>query len=188
MEAASSRSNTSLEGVWHQAVRTNWAWKLGLLMFLIFNVGWNIAEPLKIQYYASHNIIYESDYPLSSAVVAVVTLVLFLTGIFWADRNKVPVMLRFDGDGIALRLKSGVVVEAGWKAVRKAHLDRWTGATSILLRASVWPYTSQFPPEVGRALVARVASMRRNRPGPAEPEEPTLEDEVDRRLAARNRI
>ena len=161
---------------------------MGLLMFLIFNIGWNIAEPLKIQYYASHNIIYESDYPLSIAVVAVVTLVLFLTGIFWADRNKVPVMLRFDGDGIALRLKSGVVVEAGWKAVRKAHLDRWTGATSILLRASVWPYTSQFPPEVGRALVARVARMRRSRPEPAETDEPTLEDEVDRRLAANNRM
>jgi hypothetical protein len=70
VETANSRSNTLLQGVWHQAVKTNWAWKFGLLLFLIFNIIWNIAEPLRIQYYASRNIIYESDYPLSIVAVA----------------------------------------------------------------------------------------------------------------------
>jgi hypothetical protein len=118
-------------------------------------------------------------------------LVLFLTGIFWADRNKVPVMLRFDRDGIALRLKSGVVVEAGWNAVRKVHLDRWTGATSIVLKATVWPYTGQFPPEVGRALVAGARQRRRGLPAPEAPEgpeAPTLEETVDRRLSGSARL
>jgi hypothetical protein len=187
VETANSRSNTLLQGVWHQAVKTNWAWKFGLLLFLIFNIIWNIAEPLRIQYYASRNIIYESDYPMSIAAVAVVTLLLALAGICWADRNKVPVMLRYEDTGITFQLKTGVVVEAGWNAVRRVQLDRWTGVTSIFLRATIWPYTGQFPPDVGRALAAEARRRRRGLPVPAEPEAQTLEEKVDGRLSGTKR-
>jgi len=186
VDADYSRSNTSLEGVWHQAVKTNWIWINTLVFTLTYNLMWDIGQTWKLQYYSSHGIIYENGYLFFMAVGMALASTAFVVPLaYWTSKNKIPLMLKFDDAGIAMQLKNGLVVEAGWNLVKYVKNPRWTKLTSIKIRGMVYPFSSQFPPEVHAALVAKLARIRKRHP---EPSAPTLEDIVDRSLAARNRM
>ena len=115
--------------------------------------------------------------------VSVVVFILPFT--LWLDRNKVPAMLKFDDSGIAMQLKNGLIVEAGWNLVKSVKFHRWAKLTNIRLKGIVYPYTSQFPPEVTGALMAKLAGGRQSL---SQPTAPTLEDQVDSRLDANVRM
>lgn len=184
MDEAFSRSSTSLEGVWHQAVKTNWAWKWAIMFWVFYNVLYTGFRLLMVQYSSYRGFTITEVIGLGLAML-VLTLLVILPMAYWTDQNKIVAMLRFDNAGIALQLKSGLVLEAGWNLVRSVRYDRWGKLSIIRLRGTTTPFTGQLTPEVHAGLAAKLAGMRR---GPPEPAGPTLEDEIDRRLAANARM
>jgi hypothetical protein len=184
VETAFSPRSTSLEGVWHQAVKTNWAWKWAFLFWAFYNMLYTGSRLLMVQYSSYHGYTVAEVIGLG-LLMLVLTLLVILPLAYWTDQNKIVAMLRFDNAGIALQLKSGLVLEAGWNLVRRVKYDRWGKLSIIRLKGTSTPFTGQLPTEVHAGLAARLAGMRR---GPPEPAGPTLEDEIDRRLAANARM
>jgi hypothetical protein len=184
VEKASSPGESPLEGIWHQAVKTNWAWKWAILFWALYNMLYTGFRLLMVQY-SSYR-----DFTITE-VVGLGLLMLFLTLLllaplaYWTDQNKIVAMLRFDNAGIALQLKSGLVLESGWNLVRSVKYSRWGKLTIIRLKGAISPFTGQLPSEVHAGLAARIARTARC---PVLPAEPGLEDEVDRRLAGTARL
>jgi len=180
--------NDSLEGVWHQAVNTSWAWKFGLYFWFFYNLAWIASRLVMVEYFSYHGIRGPVEVLEMGLVLAILTLLFILPFARWLDRNKVVAMLRFDDAGIALQLKSGLVLEAGWNIVRSVKFFRWGKLTALSLKGTIVPFRGNLPPKVSAALVAKAGRMRQGPSEPTGPTEITLEDEVDRRLSANARM
>ncbi len=183
MEKTSSGRKTSFEGVWHRAVKTNWAW-IYLSQYWLFCVLGFLSGVSVKSLFSPFRSMDALVFSLEVGVgIFVLGPIISLPMTYWQDRNKVPVMLKFDDAGIAMKLKSGLVVEAGWSLVKNVRYSRWGKLTVIRMRGMFYPFTGNFPDDVKDALVARKERMRRGPSEPTAPVEPTLEDKVDKRLA-----
>lgn len=165
-------------------MKTDWAWKWAILFWVFYNMLYTGFRLLMVQYFSYHGYTVTEVIGLGLAML-VLTLLVILPLAYWTDQNKIVAMLRFDNAGIALQLKSGLVLEAGWNLVRRVRYDRLGKLSIIRLRGTITPFTGQLTKEVHAGLAAKLAGMPRS---PVCPAAPTLEDEVDRRLAARNRM
>jgi len=145
--------NNQITGVWHQTKPLNFTAK----HMIIFYIGINVVLILPC-IFISYIFELHGDMSIKENLIRIILILPITTAIlggslyFWVNNYIIPTMLKFDGTGIEIKMKSGKIITANWNQIEYIKFNEQQGAITIGLKGRYYSYAAYLSIDLGKAL------------------------------------
>ena len=124
---------------------------------IIFYIGINVVLILPC-IFISYIFELHGDMSIKENLIRIILILPITTAIlggslyFWVNNYIIPTMLKFDGTGIEIKMKSGKIITANWNQIEYIKFNEQQGAITIGLKGRYYSYAAYLSIDLGKAL------------------------------------